>query len=141
RETASGARPAVSADDALLQSLLAAFPDRVARRRDPGSRRGVMVGGRGVRLAPASGVTEPELFLCIDVDASETESLVRQASAIQRDWLPPDLINVSTDLAFDPNTERVAAWRRLRFMDLVIEESQAALPAKDEVARVLAATA
>src|SRR2546423_5696767 len=95
--------------DAFLRSLLGAFPDRVARRREPGSRRGVMVGGRGVRLAPASGVTEPELFLCIDVDASETESLVRQASAVQRDWLPPDFVNVNTELAFDPGRERVAA--------------------------------
>src|SRR5205807_1878347 len=104
-------------DEALLRSLLAAFPDRVARRREPGGRRGVMVGGRGVRLAPSSGVTEPELFLCIDVDASETESLVRQASAIRRDWLPPDLVSVTTETAFDPATERVVAWRRFRFMD------------------------
>src|SRR5207248_9682427 len=36
RRPASGASPALSADDALLRSLLAAFPDRVARRRDPG---------------------------------------------------------------------------------------------------------
>src|SRR5262249_54047333 len=83
-------RPAatLSADEALMRALLAAFPDRVARRREAGSRRGVMVGGHGVRLAPSSGVTESELFLCIDVDASQTETLVRQASSVQRDWLP-----------------------------------------------------
>src|SRR5207249_2638246 len=40
----------VSAEEALLRSLLAAFPDRVARRRERGSRQGVLVGGRGVRL-------------------------------------------------------------------------------------------
>src|SRR5262249_9620120 len=55
---------AASADDALLRALLAASPDRVARRRGAGERRGVMVGGRGVRLAPSSGVTESELFVC-----------------------------------------------------------------------------
>src|SRR5206468_2188181 len=79
-----------SADEAVLRSLLAAFPDRLARRREAGGRRGVMVGGRGVCLAPSSGATESEFFLCIDVDASRTETLVRQASAVQRDWLPPE---------------------------------------------------
>ena len=49
-----------------------------------------MVGGRGVRLAPYCGVIEPELFLCIDVDAGDAEALVRQASAVRRDWLPPE---------------------------------------------------
>src|SRR5262249_18002711 len=44
---AEGLAPAaeVFADEAVLRSLLAAFPDRVARRREPGGRRGVMVGG------------------------------------------------------------------------------------------------
>ena len=81
----------VSADEAVLRSLLAAFPDRVARRREAGSRRGVMVGGRGVRLAPSCRVSG-ELFLCIDVDAAQGETLVRQASAIQREWLPADRV-------------------------------------------------
>jgi ATP-dependent helicase HrpB len=119
----------VSQDEALLRALLAAFPDRLARRREPGSRRGVMVGGRGVRLAPSSAVTEPELFLCVDVDASQTESLVRQASAVQRDWLPPEAVQVSTEVFFDPPTERVLSRRRVRFEDLVLEDSPAALPA------------
>src|SRR5207237_1227502 len=78
----------VAEEEALGRSLLAAFPDRVARRREAGSRRGVMVGGRGVRLASSSGVLSPELFVCVVVDASQTESLVWQASAVQRDWLP-----------------------------------------------------
>jgi ATP-dependent helicase HrpB len=131
----------VSADEAVLRSLLAAFPDRVARRREAGSRRGVMVGGRGVRLAPSSGVTEPELFLCVDVDASQTETLVRQASAIQRDWLPPEQVSVTTEVDFDPTAERVSARRRIYFADLVVEESPAALPENEQVARVLAAAA
>src|SRR5205823_8607438 len=117
-----------SADEAVLRSLLAAFPDRVARRREPGSRRGVMVGGRGVSLAVSSGVTEPELFICVDVDAAQSEALVRQASAVQRDWLPAAEVSASTEVWFDPATERVVARRRVRFQDLVLEESPAALP-------------
>ncbi len=132
---------AVSPDEAVQRSLLAAFPDRLARRRAANSRRGVMVGGRGVRLPPSSGVTESELFLCIDVDASRTESLVRQASAVEREWLPPDQIVTAVDAAFDADAERVTARRIVRFEDLVLEETEAPLPDGDETARVLAAAA
>jgi ATP-dependent helicase HrpB len=128
-------------DEAVRRALLAAFPDRVARRREPGSRRGVMVGGRGVRLAPSSGVTGAELFLCVEVDAGQEETLVRQASAVQRDWLPAGQVSVATEVAFDPDSERVSARRRLRFDDLVLEDTPAALPDDADAAGVLAAAA
>jgi ATP-dependent helicase HrpB len=129
------------AEEAFLRALLAAFPDRLARRREAGSRRGVMVGGRGVCLAPSSGVTEPELFLCIDVDAGQTEALVRQASAVRREWLPAGLLTASVEVLFEAQAERVTARRRLRFEDLVLDDTTAALPGGEEVARVLAAAA
>jgi ATP-dependent helicase HrpB len=128
-------------DEVVLRALLAAFPDRLARRREAGGRRGVMVGGRGVRLASSSGVTESELFLCVDVDASQRESLVRLASAVEREWLPAEWLSTSTEVAFDTASERVAARRLLRFEDLVLEETECAPPAGDEAARVLAAAA
>jgi ATP-dependent helicase HrpB len=135
------ASPSPSPDEAVLRALLAAFPDRVARRREAGSRRGVMVGGRGVRLAPSSGVRDSELFLCIDVDAAGTETLVRQASTIQRDWLPPEQIHTAVEVSFDAASERVSARRRTYFQDLVLDEVPAPLPGDEEVARVLAAAA
>ncbi len=134
--------PAPDAQDvAVLRSLLAAFPERVARRREPGSPRGVMVGGRGVRLASSSGVTQAELFLCIDVDAGATEAVVRLASAIEREWLSQDKLRTSVDIAFDAVAEKVTAWRRVRYEDLVIEETPATLPAREETAPILAAAA
>src|SRR5204862_4102904 len=129
----------VSADEALLRALLAAFPDRVARRREGDRSRGVIVGGKGVRLAPACGVKDAPLFICIDVDSRSAEAWVRQASAIQRDWLTDT--TASIDVMFDPESERVIARRRLRYEDLVLEESVAALPDDATVARVLAAAA
>jgi ATP-dependent helicase HrpB len=134
-------RPDVSFDEALLRSLLAAFPDRLARRRHAGSRRGVMVGGRGVVLAPSSGVVEPELFLGIEMDAATTEALVRQASAVERDWLPAGLLRESVEIAFDTTSERVVARRRAYFDDLVLEEAPAPLPEHDQVTALLAAAA
>jgi ATP-dependent helicase HrpB len=130
-----------SLDEALLRSLLAAYPDRVARRRGPSDRRGVMVGGRGVRLAPSSGVLESELFLCIDVDAGQGETLVRQASAIEREWLPADRLLRAVEGGFDDKTERVTAVRRTRFEDLVLDEVPCQLPPDEETARILAEAA
>jgi ATP-dependent helicase HrpB len=141
RHTGGGeARPAdVPADEAVLRALFEAFPDRLARRRQAGSGRGVMVGGRGVVLASPSGLTEPELFVCVEVDAGRAETVVRQASGVQRDWLPAERLAVSTEVQFDPAAERVSARRLLRFEDLVLDETPAALPDDAEVARVLAA--
>jgi ATP-dependent helicase HrpB len=130
-----------SADEIVQRALLAAFPDRVARRREAGSRRGVMVGGRGVSLAPSSGVRDAEFFLCIDVDAGHKETWVRQASAIERDWLSAEQVTTAVEVAFDAETERVTAKRRVRFVDLLIEETDALLPDGEETARVLAAAA
>jgi ATP-dependent helicase HrpB len=139
--TGRAAAATVSSEEAVMRSLLAAFPDRVARRREPHSRRGVMVGGRGVRLAPASNVLEPELFVGVDVDAGQTEALVYQASAVERDWLSPLALKVTTEAAFDANTERVTARRRLCYEDLLLEETPGALPDDEQVSRILATAA
>ncbi len=128
-------------DSGVLRALFAAFPDRLARRREPGSPRGVMVGGRGVQLAPSSAVREAELFVCIDVDAGQAETLVRQASAVERAWLPPDKVSTAVEVFFDPSTERVSARRRVRFDDLLLEEAVANLPDDSQTATVLAEAA
>lgn len=126
----------LAADEGLRRALLAAFPDRLARRRESGSPRGVMVGGRGVKLL-GSSAQESELFLCIDVDAGDTEAQVRSASTLRREWLPPDMVAATIEASFDDETERVVARKILRFEDLVIEESVAALPEPAAVQRVL----
>lgn len=128
-------------DEALLRALLAAYPDRVARRREPRGDRGVMVGGRGVRLAEESAVLEPELFLCVEVDAgTQAEARVRKASAVEAAWLPAERLRSGVDLEFDSERERVVAWKRTRYDDLVIAEKE--VPAEAEAAgQALAAAA
>src|SRR5439155_20401665 len=125
----------------FLRSLLAAYPDRLARLREPGGRRGVMVGGRGVRLADEVALREEELFLCIDVDAATGEALVRQASAVERSWLAEDQLTMQTLVEFDESSGKVTTRRRILFDDLVLEESPAAAPSSEEVAEVLAEAA
>ena len=114
--------PEPGADEPLLRALLAAYPDRVARRREAGQPRGVMVGGRGVRLAESSCVTEAALFVCLDLDSRGREALVRQASKIEASWLPPDQVETRTEAVFDQRRERVVGRRSTRYRDLVLEQ-------------------
>jgi len=113
-------------DDALLRSLLAGFPDRVARRREPGSPRAVMVGGTGVTLAAESVVREAELFVALDVAGGgrhRAESLVRLASAVREAWLAPAAIRDERALVFDDTRATVVERRRRLYDDLVLAES------------------
>ena len=74
-------------EDALLRSVLAAFPDRVARRRQ-GAELQLAAGGPA-QLAPSSTVTEAEFLVAVEAeDRREQKSpLVRIASAIEPEWL------------------------------------------------------
>ena len=118
------------AEEHFLRALVAAFPDRIARRRAPGSDRALMVGGRGVRLASESVVASAELFVCVAVDAGRrgerAESLVRQASAIEREWLPRENVTRRIALEFDAQTETVTARALTLYQDLVLDEKPAA---------------
>jgi ATP-dependent helicase HrpB len=125
----------------VLRSLVAAFPDRVARRREPGSERGVMVGGKGVKLSPQSAVREGTLFLCVDVDGAATDALVRQASAVEPEWLPQTSQRTVTEVFFHPSQKQVVARQRTYFEDLLLSESPTSLPDDDRPADVLFAEA
>lgn len=131
----------ISAEESVLRALLAAFPDRLARRTSPGSRFGRMVGGRGVRQADSSAVRDATLFLAVEVDRGMSEALVWQASAVQRDWLPAEHLSLRVEVEFDSHARRVIARRRLYWEDLVLEETPAPLPDNDQVARVLSEAA
>jgi ATP-dependent helicase HrpB len=86
-----------------------------------------MVGGRGVRLADESAVTEDELFVCCALDAGRrgerAEGLVRIASGIERAWLAPERITTRDEVVYDRTRERVVAVRRTRYEDLVLDEA------------------
>ncbi len=146
RLVARGARAPRSLDEneveeAVLRTILAAFPDRVARRREPGGKRGVMVGGRGIRLADQVAVGDAELFVCVDVEGGTAEALVRQASAVEREWLPAALLQSVTVIEFDEQREAVTAKKRTTWNTLLLEETAAALPSEAAVAEILAQAA
>lgn len=130
-----------SLGERLPRALLAAFPDRLARRRAPHDARGLMVGGRGVKLDNSSGIREAELFLCVDVDAGSSEASVRQASAIEPEWLPIEHLRQSDDRFLHPTQGTVITRRRTYWLDLVIEETPIATSLDEATAELLAGAA
>lgn len=129
----------VDADEAVLRAVLAAFPDRVARRRANDPARGVLATGRGVRFDARSAVIEPELVVCVDLDAGAgREARCRMASRVERAWLDEARVHADVEVAFEPEVSRVVARRRTRYDELVLDESPAPLPDGDDVARILA---
>jgi ATP-dependent helicase HrpB len=128
-------------DEDFLRALLAAFPDRVARRRTRGTDRAVMVGGRGLRLGAESVVQTAEFFVCIDVEGGRrgdrAESLVRQASAVDEAWLPETMLRTTSEVAFDDKLARVTGTLRRTYRDLVLAEKSVS-PPLEEASRLLA---
>jgi ATP-dependent helicase HrpB len=138
-------------EDALLVSVLAGFPDRVARLREPDVRTGraarevVFAGGGSAALAPSSRVRGVDLVVAVDaeerVEQGRTRPTVRLASGIEADWL----LELFTDRVVDeevvtlpPGSRRVEAVRRLRFGSIVLEESRSRPTDEAQVADVLA---
>ena len=110
------------ADDALLRAVLAGFRDRLCRRRADDPERGVMIGGRGVRMGRESRVTEAELFCAVDVMAGGAESLVRLASGVEREWVDGGRTRTVVEPVFDESTGRVVGRRRELLGSLVLSE-------------------
>ncbi len=128
RQLARGAPPGDADPDRLLRCVLAGFPDRVCRRRAPGSDRAVMVGGTGVILAPDSVVREAELFVAVDLEGGgrRPDAIVRAASAVRREWLEalfPGAVASAVELVFDPDRAAVVERRQERYGDLVLAEA------------------
>jgi ATP-dependent helicase HrpB len=111
-------------DEPLLRALLAGFPDRVARRREPGSVRLVMSSGSGALLGRESGVREAELLVALEVGGgaagAAAEPVVRVASRIEREWLE----GVRTDIVhrFDEAARAVRAFAQDGYDRLLLGE-------------------
>jgi ATP-dependent helicase HrpB len=131
------------APDALLMAILAAFPDRVARRRQSGELR--LASGGSARLSPSSVVREP-LLVAVDIEErrEQGQPLVRLASAIEPEWLLglfPDRLEERATLEWNRTAERVEATQALLYDKLVLEESRGAAPDPEQAAKLLAGRA
>jgi len=133
---------AADPETATMRALLDAFPDRLACQRPGSQDRGTLVGGRGVRLKGSRLRGEP-LFLAIDLQDAGGEADVRLASAVERAWLdeePAAAANLATreELLWHPSRRQVEARLRTAWLDLVLEETPAAIADPAAAATLLA---
>ncbi|HEY6097986.1 MAG TPA: ATP-dependent helicase C-terminal domain-containing protein, partial [Anaeromyxobacter sp.] len=145
---------ATPTEEALLLATLAAYPDRVGRRRAPGSDEIVLAGGGSARLDPASVVREAKLLVALDAEerrgdrrgpgARGLEVRVRIASEVTEEMLLdlfPGALRYDGAVSWNAEAERVDATERLVYEDLVLEETRAPRADPEKVAALLAAEA
>lgn len=132
-------RPTRHDESALLMSVLAGFPDRIARRRK-GNQVLLSAGGS----AEFAGEPPPyEFMVAIDVEDRKDKPLplIRLASRIEPDWLIdlfPDRVIERNGVEWNRTAERVDPVSALLYDDLVIQESRDAVPDRDQTAALLA---
>jgi ATP-dependent helicase HrpB len=124
----SGARAADN-EDALLLSILTAFPDRVARRRQGAELQ--LASGAPAQQALNSTVTEADLFVAVEAEDRKEQKapVVRLASAIEPEWLLdlfPDRLREVSTLEWNRGGERVEAVAALMFDQIAIETRRTA---------------
>jgi ATP-dependent helicase HrpB len=125
-------------EEALRIAVLTGFPDRVAKRRAPGSNEVLLASGGSATLSPGSAVREAQLLVAVDVEERRGQGrLVRLASGIEPEWLldlfPGDL-RESTEVVWDEARGRAAVLSRLTYHALVLEESRRAAGEAEHVA-------
>jgi ATP-dependent helicase HrpB len=118
-------------EPALLQAILAAFPDRVARRRAVPASRELLLASGTAELAESSVVceTKSELLVAVDIEERRERALplVRLASAIEPEWLLdlfPDRVTESNTVEWNRGGQRVEARSALLYDGLTIQESR-----------------
>jgi ATP-dependent helicase HrpB len=126
-------------DDALFMSVLAGFPDRVARLRT--GNQVLLSSGTSAELA---GAPPPYEFM-VAVDAEDRKEkplpLIRMTARIEPEWLIdlfPDRVKEQSSLIWNHTAERVDAVSRLSYDELIIQESRGAAPDAEAAAELLA---
>ena len=123
---------------ALMQALLDAFPDRLAKLRVGSQDRAHMVGGRGVRIDSDSRVRGEPFFLAIDLNDTGGEARARLVSAVERSWLSTETLRACEELFFNPSRGQVEARARTYWVDLLIEETPVPISDPSAAAEILA---
>lgn len=143
----------IDRESLFLRAIFAGYPDRVARRREPGSQKFLLASGHGAVLGRDSGVRDAEFIVAVDVQAARrgetAEATIRMASAIDAAWLieshdapqPGAGALLASEVVhwFDESAGRVRAVARQSYGAIVIGERAVAVDA--EVAAPLLAAA
>jgi len=120
-------------DAAILQSILAAFPDRVARHRRDGEL--LLSAGGSARFPNCRW----EFLVAVDIEERREHGvpLVRLAAPIEPEWLLERAVE-RVSLEWNRTAERVEQVTALVYDQLVIEETRAPALPREEASRLLA---
>ena len=99
---------------AFRRAVLAAYPDRVARRREPRSDRLQLASGTGARLGRESGVHDGEFLVAVDVTAGPPGSSGHEAWCGSRHASTPSGWSRRRDRSSTGSTPRRASSARPR---------------------------
>jgi ATP-dependent helicase HrpB len=128
-------------EQAMLISILAAFPDRVAKRRQ-GNEVLLSMGGAAV-VADSSVVHGRDWLVAVEIEERRERGLplVRLASAIEPEWLIdlfPQRITERDGVEWNRTAERVEAVSSMLYENLVLQESRSGAPEPVQAAALLA---
>lgn len=125
-------------DAAVARALLAAFPDRVGRRRGGGTV--LLSGGGSATMAQPPG----EFLVAVDVEERGSAPRIRVAAAIEPEWLIdlfPEEVRERNGVEWNRQGERVESVSGLVYGELTIEESRGGVADDEAAAELLAAKA
>lgn len=141
RRLPASTRAAAPSEEDLLRIVLAAYPDRVARRRRPGGPDAILAGGTPLVFDPRCAVRSAGLVAVVETSASSAgPDRIRLASAVSRAWLeelPGAPVSEENLRSWDAASGRVVALERVVYDGLVLEERETPAPLDDETARLL----
>lgn len=139
RKVARPARQRHHDEDALLISVLAGFPDRVARVRE-GNEVLLSTGGSAEVAGEA-----PHYEFMVAIDAEDRKDkplpLIRMASRIEPEWLIemfPDRVCDQSSVVWNRVAERVDGLTGILYDKLLIQGSPSAVPDREAAAALLA---
>ncbi|MGB8294086.1 MAG: helicase-related protein, partial [Polyangia bacterium] len=132
-------------DEALAMATLAAFPDRVMRRRSPGSTQALLASGG---VADVGALPPDDLLCAVDVEertfasarGSSRAVRVRLAVGIRAEWLldiAPGELSERDELEWNADRQRVERVSRLLCGAITLEESRQPAPPSEEASRLL----
>ncbi len=136
-------------DDTIpfLKTLLMAFPDRLARRKDQSSLACLLSEGRHGELDRNSVVRDENLFITVEIrevagtGRQTSRLLLSLASGVQEEWLWELFPNQWQDLdetLWDEKRQLVTRKRTLSCLDLPLEEKTGQDVAPEKAAQILA---
>ena len=136
-------------EEALRMAILAAFPDRVAKRRAAGERDLLPAKGGAARLLPSSVVDEPAFLVAVDIEEKKEAfrtmqparmANVRLASAIEIEWLAeffPEKLVETVELRWNAAAGRVEETRRALYEAITLEETVRPAQSSEQASRIL----